>query len=1127
MTRRWNIGVLTPFVDGFYYGDLVWGLTQEARLHDVRIVAYVTYIADYKGTRIDYRFHTGWEEMDAWIVFPDAVSPAYIEQLARETGKPIAAVSGAYSPVPDVAVACDNRGGMAQVVRHLIAEGHTRIAFIGDRSNADLNERYEGYREALAEAGLPIDPQLHLTTWSAAEAAGFYLSSLNKPSALAVGADHIALEMMQQLTTQGVRIPDDVAVAGFDDIFGASVGSPGLTTVRQPVIRLGIEVMRQLAAILNGARPAADLIALPTELIVRGSTVAGAADFSINHHTLSSKPISDSLLQEIIEAQHMIGRDVIHLQDLSWLQSTNQHWGCLVLKQDDGRLIVDEAASLRGDGVPERGLLYREQQLPPLDQLPDTASSPEFELCIVQALFDNRIFHGFIMTVGPVNERLVRGYDTRKFPNLLGVIHERKILMRGLQERETRNAELIEKLAIVSDTTSDGIFAVHLAEGDLEWITGIEQLLGIDACDLPATLTDFLTFIHPADAGKLAHAWLQHLGQDAPIAIEVRMRVPAGFVWVYLAGRAVMSADGTPVRLIVSLKDIQARKQAEEALQLSERKYRHFFHNTPVMILSLDESLRIMDANPFWLDKMGYAFEDVRGRLCSSFIASGSVDLWENTMHAIQSIVSRIDDLEIQWLTRHGAVIDGKVSSAAFTDNGTRMIYVTVRDITEQKAAERHIYQLAYEDPLTGLANRRLFYERLEAAIAGAERSGMTVTVMMIDLDHFKEVNDSLGHDVGDSLLQYAADAIRRQVRESGLVARIGGDEFMVMLSGTPDDAAVNRLTVDILRELERPMTIHGHELYITASIGLSRYPDGSTMQELIKMADTAMYKAKQQGRNRAESYTEAMGLHALDRLSLGNKLYRALEQKTNFYLVYQPQIDIASGRMVGVEALIRWEDPDLGLVTPAQFIPYAEENGLIVPLGEWALEEACRQLVRWDAAGIDRLMMSVNISSRQLQHPDFLPAVDRILAASGADPARIVFEITETTALQSLSTAAKVLRELHDRGIETALDDFGTGYSSLSVLNRLPLRILKIDRSFIMGMGEEEQEQTAIVQAIIAMSRSLRLKVLAEGVETAEQLRILEAIGCDAYQGYYMSRPVPPAQLEELYAELQREHHS
>ncbi len=1117
--KQWKIGLLTPFLDGFYYGDIVWGIAEEARRCNVRITTFVTYMADYSGKRIDYRLRAGWGDMDGWVVIADAVPKDHLAELAA-TGRPILTIASNYADIPSFSVTSDNRGGMAEAVRHLIALGHTRIGFVGDLTNSDFSARYEGYCDACREAGLSVDKRLHTSVWSGSEAFDFYTAEGRNCTAIAVAADYIAIELMEKFQKCGYRIPEDMAITGFDDIGAASKCSPGLTTIRQPIIMLGTEACKRMFAILQGEQPRYGQHCLSMNLIVRGSTDAGASNTSINTQTLSAHPISDALLESIVESQHMIGREVIHVQDLSWLRHTNQHWGCLALSNGNGQLVIDQTASLLGASVPTPGQLIEETSFPQADRMPGGTTPTGYEIGIVQPVHDNTHFHGFIATVGPVSERLLRGYDTRKIPNLLGVIHERRLLLHDLQQRDSRNSELIEKLATVLETTSDGIYAVHLDSSVVEWITGIESILRIDTSELPATLDAFLAYVHSEDGSLLKSAWQAHLTRQEPISIEIRLRIPDGYTWVYLTGRAVRDADGMPIRMIVSIKDIQARRQAEDALKQSERRYRHFFHNTPVMILSLDESLRILDANPFWLDKMGYSIDGVRGLWCGKFVMPASFAQWERTWAARRTSSSQVDELEIQWMTRDGLIIDGIVDFTAFADNDSEVVYVTVRDVTEQKAAERRIYQLAYEDPLTGLANRRMFYERLESEVAFAEQHGTSLIVMMLDLDHFKEVNDSLGHDAGDALLRHIGDIIRREVRDRGLVARIGGDEFMILLSGSPDESEVNRLADDILRELKRPLSIQGNELYVTTSIGLSRYPDGKTSHELVKMADTAMYKAKQQGRNRAEAYHEALGESVLDRLAVSNKLHRAVERMDNFRLVYQPQIDVASGRMIGVEALLRWDDPELGNMMPSHFIPLAEENGTIIPIGEWVLAEACRQLVRWEAEGIGSLAIAVNISGKQLQHPDFLVMADKVLRETGADPWRIVFEITESTALQSLDKTSTVLRELLERGILTALDDFGTGYSSLSLLSRLPLRILKIDRSFILGMNGGREQETAIVQAIIAMSRSLKLMVLAEGVETAEQLDLLRSLGCDAYQGYYMSRPVTPDQLKPLLEE-------
>jgi diguanylate cyclase (GGDEF)-like protein len=446
----------------------------------------------------------------------------------------------------------------------------------------------------------------------------------------------------------------------------------------------------------------------------------------------------------------------------------------------------------------------------------------------------------------------------------------------------------------------------------------------------------------------------------------------------------------------------------------------------------------------------------------------------------------------------------------------------TVQDVTERKRAEEQIRYLAYHDSLTGLGNRLLFHERLELAVAQAARHGLALGVLFLDLDHFKRINDTLGHPVGDELLRGVADRLVASLRgtdtiarrETSAISRLGGDEFTLLLSELHDPQDLARIARRVLEALTRPFELRGHEIVIGGSVGIAAWPgDGEDADALLRNADAAMYHAKEQGRNNYQFYTQSMNEVALRRLILEGKLRRALEQD-EFELHYQPKLAASSGRLCGLEALVRWRDPELGLVLPGVFIPLAEETRLIGPLGAWVLRAACRQMVQWRAAGLPVVPISVNLSTHQFRDGALDQAVGRILEETGADPRLLELEITESTLLHDEATVVAALSALRERGIQVSLDDFGTGYSSLSYLQRLPVDALKIDRSFVVGIAEDA-DQAALTAAIVSMGRALRLRVVAEGVETEAQRALLVGFGCDEMQGYLFQAPAPPEVIE------------
>lgn len=440
---------------------------------------------------------------------------------------------------------------------------------------------------------------------------------------------------------------------------------------------------------------------------------------------------------------------------------------------------------------------------------------------------------------------------------------------------------------------------------------------------------------------------------------------------------------------------------------------------------------------------------------------------------------------------------------------------ILVKDVTERKRQEEMIRHHAYYDVLTGLPNRILLKERITLSLAHAQRHHQRVAMLFLDLDRFKMINDTQGHHAGDDLLKEVSLRLSSCLRETDTVARLGGDEFLVLLPGIEQTEDVSRVAAKILDSFRHAFEIQNTSFHITTSIGISLFPqDGQDAQTLMKNADVALYCAKEHGRNNYQLYTPLMTVAALARVKLENNLRRAIEQQ-EFSLMYQPQYDLKSGNIFAIEALLRWEHEELGTIRPDEFIPVAEETGLIAPIWEWALKEGCRQLKRWKAITPSAPALSMNISSFQFQHADLVPFVANTLKETGNDPQDLILEITEGMALKA-DFAISLLRELKKTGLRISIDDFGTGYSSLGQLKRFPIDYLKIDPFFVHGLPEDAND-CAIVRSIITLAHGLHLQTIAEGVETPEQLRSLRALNCDAIQGYLISRPVRPAQVERL----------
>jgi diguanylate cyclase (GGDEF)-like protein/PAS domain S-box-containing protein len=466
-------------------------------------------------------------------------------------------------------------------------------------------------------------------------------------------------------------------------------------------------------------------------------------------------------------------------------------------------------------------------------------------------------------------------------------------------------------------------------------------------------------------------------------------------------------------------------------------------------------------------------------------------------------------DGQVRWIHNRSFPVLG--------ENGKiTLISGIAEDITARKEDEELLQYMARYDHLTGLPNRMLFYDRLQQSLAHSRRDKRPAAVVFIDLDHFKRVNDTLGHAVGDELLQEAAQRIKGALRAGDSVGRLSGDEFAAILTDLTSAEDAAKVTRTMMAELARPFFLEGHEVFVSASAGITLYPnDGEDPDMLIRNADTAMYRAKDAGRNTFQFFRAEMNTRALERLSMDGSLRRALE-RNEFLLHYQPKVALSTGAITGLEALLRWQHPERGLVSPANFIPLLEDNGLIVPVGAWVIAEACRQIKAWGAQGIPVVPIAVNLSGRQMHERDLGRSIEHLLREHGVDPRLIELEITESVLMGNAAQSGDILRQLKKFGIRLSVDDFGTGYSSLGYLKSFPLDALKIDRSFVRDITTDPDD-AMITSAVISLAHSLRLKVVAEGVETEAQLSMLAAKGCDEMQGYYYAKPMPASECGTL----------
>jgi diguanylate cyclase (GGDEF)-like protein/PAS domain S-box-containing protein len=723
------------------------------------------------------------------------------------------------------------------------------------------------------------------------------------------------------------------------------------------------------------------------------------------------------------------------------------------------------------------------------------------------------IEHRIVLPDGSVRHVHQRGEVMRdeegRPSRLIGIIQD--ITERTRSEEQVKASE--ERLRRLMETTHVVPWTFDPGEHRFTYVgPQIEKIVGYSA-DQWCAGSLWQDRLHPEDRAVAAQA-LRAQGDDREV--EFRFQAADGhWVWLREMISSVPGREGQDT-LQGFLMDVTDQKRAAEQLRLAAE----VFQSSGEAIVISDAQLQIVTVNPAFTAITGYTPPEAEGR--TPYELSRGVRSPDHDRDILNDVQRcgywqgevwdrrKSGDSYPKWLTL----------SAVRDVNGRIANYIEIfSDISERKEREERVRHLAHHDALTGLPNRVLLTDRITQAVAMAHRNETLVAVMFLDLDRFKNVNDSLGHSVGDKLLQEVAARLKAAMRASDTVSRLGGDEFVILMPEAADQAAIAVAARKVLEAVGRPYSIDGYELMSTPSLGISVFPgDGQDVETLLRNADAAMYHAKESGRNNYQFFTQDMNARALERLSLERSLRRALE-RDELRLHYQPQYELTTGRMIGVEALIRWEHPDEGLVSPARFMPFAEETGLILPIGAWVLERACWQNRHWQEAGLPEMRMSVNISALQFRQPGFADTVRHALLVSGLDARYLELEVTESVIMHDAERVTSALAELKRMGLELAIDDFGTGYSSLSYLKRFPIDRLKIDQSFVRDIPSDG-EDAAIISAIIGLARDLGLRTIAEGVETAEQLEFLREHGCEEVQGYLLSRPLPPEACAKLLRE-------
>jgi diguanylate cyclase (GGDEF)-like protein/PAS domain S-box-containing protein len=612
--------------------------------------------------------------------------------------------------------------------------------------------------------------------------------------------------------------------------------------------------------------------------------------------------------------------------------------------------------------------------------------------------------------------------------------------------------------------------------------------------------------------------------RDTVITMEADHTDNAAKRPIEVSVKSIRDKDGVQTGTLVSIHDLSHTRKIEESLLESEERFRRVADEAPFPMMIHAENGEVLEINKAWLEATGYTHADI------PTIASWLEHAYGQSTQQLQDVKQRIERVYgISQRVDQGEFVirckDGSLRTWHFNaapvgtlPDGRRYVVSMAQDVSERNAAQQQIEFLAYHDALTKLPNRLLAKDHLEQAILAAERENTLVALLFLDLDKFKTINDSLGHVIGDGLLKSVSVRLRECLRDTDTLSRQGGDEFLIVLSNARDTESVTLVAEKILERMGEPFAIDHHELSISLSIGIAVYPDdGKDFDTLLKQSDTAMYQAKESGRNTYRFHTGQMNIDAVEHLRMRNGLRHALDHG-EFVLHYQPQISLASGAVIGAEALIRWNHPELGMVAPGRFISVAEDSGLIVPIGEWVLREACRQAVAWHKAGLPELLIAVNLSAVQFKRGDVEKSVTQALELSGLNPALLELELTESILIKDTEKVLATVRQLKSLGVKLSIDDFGTGYSSLSYLKRFNVDKLKIDQSFVRDMADDPND-AAIVSAIIQMAKSLNLVTIAEGVEDERQLAQLRLQHCDEAQGYLIARPMPADEFASYMA--------
>jgi diguanylate cyclase (GGDEF)-like protein/PAS domain S-box-containing protein len=1151
-----TICVLSSLFAGVYYGALITSVARAASRAGGRTVAIQTQSANWPtpGRRDPTDTgRVGWDRIDGFAVITDAVPRHFLERV-RAAGKPLVLISRPEPGLDCPVVLPDNRSGVTAAIEHMLGHGHTRIAFAGDIGQHDINERYEAYKQTLRARGVEPVPALFFPTTGNHVEAGRQVATemmaAGLPStAVFAATDYNAIGIMEVLKEAGYSLPHDQAIVGFDDMPETDLVSPALSTVRQNFHSVGTRAVELLAQQFNTHEEVAGEYLVRTSFLARQSCGCATSLAAPTLQHAAADPV-DAFVDDVVNTLRrssplVAGGDVT-------LFGNQRACGT-----DSNAPIADVGRQIAAKFLTAMQRPLETLELLKLEQLSERLYHRDFGLSAFSVMsLAHRLARRLESDAGGTDED--RSNRLESCIQQVGI----GIAKAGVIEQMRVNQVFQESVRSEYDLSMELLRGHEKDPRSLEWMAKTAARTGILALWIGGTAKAQLDVVGSYDwrGAKVTLSEKRFWPENFPPAelLDVLTQEPDSLMlllpvrtsaceWGFWA--LVTKMDATFISqdtyfqcaaLLGQALDYEAvtaslrqrnqdlaysyRRERELAatIKQSEERYALAARAANDGLWDWDLAAGTIYYSTRWREMLGFA-DDAIGNTPEEWLdrvhpedkpallaalgqpSRGSLGPFENE-HRILSA-----DGAYQWVLCRGLGVS--------PDGGpVNRLVGSLSDIMARRSLEEQLLQQALYDSLTGLPNRALFLDRLSQSIAQTRRSrGHNYAVLWLDLDGFKVVNDSLGHLVGDELLKRVATRVSRHLRHEDTAARFGGDEFAVLLQHLSDFSDVQHVVTRLQEDLGRPYDLDGQEVVVTASIGIATSAHKYVLAEdVLRDADIAMYQAKANGRAGFAIFDASMHAVALSRLQTETDLRQAIDQG-QLELYYQPIVELAEGRLRAIEVLVRWGSPVRGLVPPAEFLPIAEESGLILALGQWVQHETCRQLVEWKRAGLvpPELRASINLSNREFWNPGLLEQVEDILASTGAPAEWLSFEITEGVIMHNLERGLEVLDGLHARGVQIHIDDFGTGYSSLEALHRLPIDALKIDRTFVANL--QEGKSTEVVRTIIQLGRNLGVDVIAEGIETPMQQHILAELGCPLGQGYWFSRSVPALRLGEL----------